>query len=100
QCGELQFLSTDDLAQLAAFRTPSLRNVAARAPYMHAGQFATLEQVVQHYAASPKAVLGHSELARPGEKHAERQPIQLSATDVQDLAAFLGTLTGPVLQPR
>ena len=39
---------------------------------MHAGQFAT-EQVVQHYARSPKAVLGHSELARPGEKHAERQ---------------------------
>jgi cytochrome c peroxidase len=100
QCGELQFLSTNDPGQLAAFRTPSLRNVAARAPYMHAGQFATLEQVVQHYADSPKSVLGHSELARPGEKHADRQTIRLSAEDINDVAAFLGTLTGPVIQPR
>ena len=100
QCGELQFLRAVEPGQLAAFRTPSLRNVAARPPYMHAGQFATLEQVVQHYATSPKAVIGHSELARPGEKHAERQTIQLSADEVKDLAAFLGTLTGPVNQPK
>ena len=100
QCGELQFLATDDPAQLAAFRTPSLRNVAERAPYMHAGQFATLQDVVRHYAESPKAVLGHSELARPGEKHAERRPIQLSPADVADLAAFLGTLTGPLAGGR
>jgi len=100
QCGELQFLSTHDSSHLAAFRTPSLRNVAARSPYMHAGQFATLEQVVQHYAGSPKAVLGHSELARPGDKHADRQTIRLSAEDIKDVAAFLGTLTGPVIQPR
>ena len=100
QCGELQFLRADEPGQLAAFRTPSLRNVAARPPYMHAGQFATLEQVVQHYATSPKAVIGHSELARPGEKHAERQTIQLSADEVKDLAAFLDTLTGPVNQPK
>lgn len=100
QCGELRFLATDDPGQLAAFRTPSLRNVAARAPYMHAGQFATIQEVVEHYARSPKAALGHSELAQPGEKHAERQAIRLSATDIQDLAAFLGTLTGPVIQPR
>jgi cytochrome c peroxidase len=100
QCGELQFLNTNDPGQLAAFRTPSLRNVAARAPYMHAGQLSTLDQVLQHYADSPKAVLGHSELARPGEKHAERQAIRLSAAEIRDVAAFLGTLTGPVVQPR
>lgn len=100
QCGELQFLSTNDPGQLAAFRTPSLRNVAERAPYMHAGQLSSLEQVVRHYAASPKAVLGHSELARPGERHAQRQAIRLSEADVQDLAAFLRTLTGPVVQAR
>jgi cytochrome c peroxidase len=67
---------------------------------MHAGQLASLEQVLQHYATSPKAAIGHSELARPGEKHADRQTIQLSAADIQDLAAFLGTLTGPVIQPK
>jgi cytochrome c peroxidase len=100
QCGELQFLAADDAAQLAAFRTPSLRNVADRAPYMHAGQFATLEDVLQHYARSPKAALGHSELGRPGEKGHDRQAIHLSAADIRDVAAFLRTLSGPVRQPR
>jgi cytochrome c peroxidase len=100
QCGELQFLSTTDPGMLGAFRTPSLRNVADRPPYMHAGQFATLDQVVQHYAASPKAAIGHSELARPGEKHAERQAIRLSAEEIVDLTAFLRTLSGPVNQPK
>ncbi|MES2631599.1 MAG: cytochrome c peroxidase [Pseudomonadota bacterium] len=100
QCGELQFLSAGDASQLAAFRTPSLRNVSERAPYMHAGQFGTLEQVVQHYAKSPKAALGHSELAQPGEKHADRQVIRLSPRDIQDLASFLGALTGPVVQGK
>jgi cytochrome c peroxidase len=100
QCGELQFLATDDPGQLAAFRTPSLRNVAQRPPYMHAGQFATLEQVVAHYAASPSAVLGHSELARPGGRHADRQAVRLSPAEVRDVAAFLGTLSGPVVQAR
>jgi cytochrome c peroxidase len=100
QCGELQFLSTNDPGQVGAFRTPSLRNVTARAPYMHAGQLASIDQVLQHYATSPKAAIGHSELARPGEKHAERQTIRLSAADIKDVAAFLGTLTGPVLQPK
>lgn len=100
QCGELRFLAADDSGLLGAFRTPSLRNVAQRAPYMHAGQFADLQQVLEHYARSPKAVVGHSELATPGERHAERQAIQLSASDVADLAAFLGALTGPVIQPE
>ncbi|HYF19248.1 MAG TPA: cytochrome c peroxidase [Ramlibacter sp.] len=100
QCGELQFLAANDPAHLAAFRTPSLRNVAERAPYMHAGQFATLEQVVRHYAASPKAALGHSELAHAGGKHGDRQVIRLSEPDVLDLTAFLGTLTGPVVQAK
>lgn len=100
QCGELQFLSASDPRSLGAFRTPSLRNVAVRAPYMHAGQFSTLAQVVQHYAVSPPAVIGHSELARPDDKQAERQVIRLSSADVQDLAAFLATLTGPVVQPK
>jgi cytochrome c peroxidase len=100
QCGELQFVAADDPALLGAFRTPSLRNVAERAPYMHAGQFATLEQAVQHYARSPQAAIGHSELAPPGERRAGRRAIRLSASEVQDVAAFLGALTGPVRQPR
>ena len=97
QCTELQFLATDDPDQLGAFRTPSLRNVAARAPYMHAGQFATLDRVIEHYAQSPAASIGHSELAKPGEKRHDRQVIRLTPADIQDIRAFLETLTGPVL---
>jgi cytochrome c peroxidase len=100
QCGELQFLASNEPGLLATFRTPSLRNVGERPPYMHAGQFSTLVQVLQHYAESPQAALGHSELARPGEKHAERAAIRLSATEIQGVAAFLGTLTGPIVQGR
>jgi len=99
ECGELQFVAADDPGLVGAFRTPSLRNVAARPPYMHAGQFATLAQVVEHYARSPKAAVGRSVLAQPGERRGGRQAIRLSANDAQDLAAFLGALTGPVRQP-
>ena len=55
-------METDDPALEGAFKTPGLRGVAARPPHMHAGQFATLEQVVRHYLAAPHAAVGHSEL--------------------------------------
>jgi cytochrome c peroxidase len=83
QCEELNFLSTDDHGMMAAFKTPGLRNVALRAPYMHAGQIASLADVVRHYSRAPQAVKGHSEL----------KPLGLSESEVQDLVAFLGTLT-------
>ena len=44
QCAELEFLVTGDHELERAFKVPSLRNVAERAPYMHAGQFGTLER--------------------------------------------------------
>jgi cytochrome c peroxidase len=97
-CEELAFMVTDPAGLEAAFKTPSLRNVALRPPYMHAGQFATLEEVVTHYARSPAAAIGHSELAHADGKHKERQPIQLSEQEIKDLAAFLGTLTGPIVE--
>lgn len=99
QCSELRFIVTDDPALEGAFKTPSLRNVAMRPPYMHAGQFATLEQAVNHYMQSPAAVLGHSELARgKGDTHAERKPIRLSQEEARDLVAFLATLSGPIVE--
>jgi cytochrome c peroxidase len=97
-CEELRFIVADDPAMLAAFKTPSLRNVALRAPYMHAGQLATLEEVVGHYALSPPAAAGHSELARDTKHHAERRPIRLSKNDQADLVAFLRTLSGPIVE--
>jgi cytochrome c peroxidase len=97
-CQELAYMVTDPAGLEAAFKTPSLRNVALRPPYMHAGQFATLEEVVAHYAKSPAAVLGHSELAHGEGAHRERQPIRLSQREISDVAAFLGTLTGPIVE--
>ncbi len=80
------------------FRAPSLRNVAMRAPYMHAGQFSTLEQVVHHYRRAPAAAAGRSEITAHAGGGAGRIAIQLDEPDVGDLAAFLRTLTGPVNQ--
>ena len=97
QCQELRFMVSDDPALEGAFKTPGLRGVAGRPPYMHAGQFATLEQVVRHYIAAPHAAVGHSELthrhagATPPQ-HAERAPIELSDAEIADLVSFLGTL--------
>ena len=97
QCQELRFMVTDDPTLEGAFKTPGLRGVADRSPYMHAGQFATLEQVVRHYITAPHAALGHSELAHrhagaAAPKHAERAPIELNDAEIADLVSFLGTL--------
>ncbi len=82
QCQELRFIASHDSAMLGAFKTPSLRSVAQRAPYMHAGQFANLQDVVQHYRQAPAAGVGHT----------ERAPLELSAQEASDLVAFLGSL--------
>lgn len=55
------------------FRAPTLRNVALTAPYMHDGRFATLEEVLAHYAAggSPAASGAVAKLdLTPDEQHA------------------------------
>lgn len=39
-----------------AFKTPTLRNVAVTAPYMHDGRFATLDEVLEHYRRGPMAL--------------------------------------------
>lgn len=88
QCTELTFMNRDKTASLATFKTPSLRNVALRPPYMHAGQFATLEQVVRHYVQAPKAAIGHN----------ERDPLMLKDKDIADLVAFLHSLSGTVVE--
>lgn len=85
QCSELKFAVTEGAELLRAFKTPSLRNVTARAPFMHAGQIATLADVVDHYARAPKAPLGKSELKR----------VRLSPRERRQIVAFLGTLAAP-----
>lgn len=96
QCTELLHLAADDGSLAGSFRTPSLRNVALRPPYMDAGQFATLEQVVRHYQHAPAAAIGRSEITSRGSRNPERIVIRLSDADVRDIAAFLESLNGPV----
>lgn len=98
QCQELRFMVSDEPSLEGAFKTPGLRGVAQRPPYMHAGQFSTLEQVLRHYVAAPSAVVGRSELVpagarHRGEPHARRSPIQLTEAELADLVSFLGSLS-------
>lgn len=88
-CAELRFATVDGEELVRAYKTPSLRNVAERAPYMHAGQIATLEDVVDHYSRAPEAPAGHSEL----------QPLRLTTMERSQLVAFLRTLSGPLVGP-
>ena len=74
---------------LGAFRTPMLRNVAKTAPYMHAGQFATLAKVLEHYRTAPPAPLGQSTIV----------PLDLTPQELQQIEAFLGTLSAPITAP-
>jgi cytochrome c peroxidase len=71
------------------FATPSLRNVALTAPYMHDGRFATLEEVVEHYNSK----LHRSPTLDPNlAKHPE-SGLGLSTEDKAALVAFLKALT-------
>ena len=96
-CAELRFMVGAEPALEGAFKTPGLRHVGQRAPYMHAGQFDSLEAVVAHYAQSPPAAVGHSELAPPGQAAGHHMAIRLTEAEVRDVAAFLHTLSGPVV---
>ena len=79
---------TDPMPELTrgAFRTPSLRNVALTAPYMHSGQLATLRDVVNFYAAG-----GGTPTA--GSRDPVLAPLGLSDAQKDDLVAFLESLT-------
>ena len=87
----LHYVTTRD-SNLGEFKTPTLRNVARTAPYMHDGRFETLEEVVTFYSTLPdEPALGHREESL--------QPLGLRGDEVKDLVAFLETLTGAPLDP-
>jgi cytochrome c peroxidase len=75
-----------------AFRTPTLRNVAVTAPYMHDGSIATLEQVIRkHYAVKGRAALGPNGANPLRSEFIEG--FHLTDLESQDLIAFLRSLT-------
>ncbi len=86
QCSELRFLVLDEHQQERQFKPPSLRSVSERGPFMHAGQFTSLEQVLNHYNTAPEAPAGHSEL----------EPLNLDEEQIAQIIAFLKTLDSPV----
>ena len=68
-----------------AFKTPTLRSVSLRPPYMHNGSNATLDEVMRHYERGG--------IDRPS-RSPLMQPIKLSDQERADIIAFMETLTG------
>jgi len=79
-----------------AWRTPSLRNVALTAPYMHDGRYATLQDVVWHYNSGAQGA-GPEQV---GALAPQIRPLLLTDAEQADLVAFLESLTGAPLDPR
>jgi cytochrome c peroxidase len=67
-----------------AFKTPTLRDIARTAPYMHNGAYATIEEVVEHYVRGGDVRENLSPNIRP---------LDLSAQEKHDLVTFMRALT-------
>jgi len=81
---------------MGRFKAPSLRNVAVTAPYMHDGSIATLDGVLDHYAAGGRTITGgpHAGVGRNNPlKSSFVSGFTLSAEERADLLAFLRSLT-------
>jgi cytochrome c peroxidase len=76
-------------ADRGAFKTPTLRNVALTAPYMHDGVFDTLDEVMAFYVAGGGPSPGKSPLMKP---------LALTTAEQKALVAFLESLTDPAAE--
>jgi cytochrome c peroxidase len=85
-----RYAITGDINQLGEFRTVSLRNVELRAPYMHFGHFATLNDVVDFYNRG-------GDFDAPNIDHSRIRPLGLTAQQRSDLVSFLRR---PLTDPR
>lgn len=74
-------------ADIASFKTPNLRNVLVTAPYFHDGSQATLWDVVDHYNKGDGI---HNQFLDQ-----DIQPLALSEREIDDLVAFMASLTSP-----
>lgn len=85
-----RFDVTGNTEDIGKFKTPTLRNIAITAPYMHDGRFATLEEVIEFYNSG----VNHPPnldpiMTKPSFAHG----LQLTAQQKSDLLAFLRALT-------
>jgi cytochrome c peroxidase len=92
--GKLTGLAKSD-AQRGQFRTKSLRGVAVAGPYMHAGQLATLEDVVAFYKKGGGELAADAGIVKDAKLHV----LDLTPQESADLVDFLKTLTGAPLPP-
>lgn len=85
---------TGNAAQMGSFRTPSLRNIALTAPYMHDGSMATLDDVIRHYERGGRHRGPYTSPLLAG--------FVLTNQERSDLKAFLESLTdrGLITDPR
>lgn len=85
-----RYAVTGRAADLGAFKTPTLRNIALTAPYMHDGRFQTLQQVMDFYGGG----VHHSPSLDPiMTKPGTGITLGMSPQQKEDLIAFLHTLT-------
>jgi cytochrome c peroxidase len=82
-----RFLLTKKEPDIAAFKTPGMRNVMVTAPYFHDGSQQTLWDVVDHY--------NKGDGLRNPWLDSDVQPLALSEPEIDDLVAFLASLTSP-----
>ncbi len=82
-----RYLVTKDKADWKKFKTPTLRNLADTAPYMHDGRYASLDAVIDHYDRGGDGV---------DNQDPRIKPLGLSAAEKADLKAFLRALWGPL----
>jgi len=87
-----RFAVTEGLDELGAFKTPTLRNVAVTAPFMHDGSLATLRDVVLHY--------NNGGVTNKGDRVNDFlsggiRPLNLEDQQISDLVAFMEALTSP-----
>jgi cytochrome c peroxidase len=82
-----RFLVTKKESDIAAFKTPNLRNLLLTAPYFHDGSQATLWDVIDHY--NKGAGLNNPYLDE------DIVPLALGERDIDDLVAFMASLTSP-----
>jgi cytochrome c peroxidase len=87
-----RFLVTKKKADIASFKTPTLRNVLVTAPYFHDGSQATLWDVVDHYNKGDGI---HNPFLDQ-----DMQPLALSESDIDDMVAFMASLTSADYQER
>ena len=85
-------ITVNDPAENGKFRVPTLRNVAITSPYMHNGIFKTLYEVVAFYNTRDQGPWPPPEVSE-NVNYEELGDLKLSNQEVEDLVAFLETLT-------